>query len=93
VGHARMWGINLDSSHGSNTHWVCWFRDRDDKYYFDSYGLTPPMELVKYLQSPIYYNTDQVQPDGHIICGHLCLYVLQRLTMGDGFEERLNNLI
>jgi hypothetical protein len=49
-----MRGLNLDSSNGQGTHWVCWYRDGDNKYYFDSYGLDPPIELVKYLQTPFH---------------------------------------
>lgn len=84
--------LNLDSSKGVGTHCVSWFRDNDTKVYFDSYGTTPT-ELVKYVQSPIYYNIDRVQPDVTVICAHLCLYVLKRLSVGDSFEEILNNLI
>ena len=53
--------LNLDDTTGSGTHWVAWYKDGKDKYYFDSYGLQPPNELVKYLRSKIFYNTEQVQ--------------------------------
>ena len=36
--------LNLDSSNGRGTHWVAWFKNKDDKYYFDSYGVQPPNE-------------------------------------------------
>ena len=71
--------LNLDDSNGSGTHWVAWYKDNDKKYYFDSYGLTPPTELINYLQSPIYYNSDRIQPDGTVVCGHACLYFLKKL--------------
>ena len=45
--------LNLDDTTGSGTHWVAWYKDNNDKYYFDSYGLQPPVELVRYLKSPI----------------------------------------
>jgi len=55
--------FNLDDTSGNGTHWVCWYKDSDKKYYFDSYGLIPPSELVQYLRSPILYNTEQIQPN------------------------------
>ena len=62
------------------------------KFYFDSFGVQPPNELIEYLSSPIFYNTEKMQPDGEVICGHLCLYVLYRLSRGEGFQEIINDL-
>ena len=38
--------LNLDSSSGNGTHWVMWFKKGKDKFYFDSYGVQPPSELI-----------------------------------------------
>ena len=46
--------LNLDSSSGEGTHWVMWFKKGMDKFYFDSYGVQPPSELIAYLKSPIF---------------------------------------
>ena len=46
--------LNLDDSSGRGTHWVGWIKRRNDKLYFDSYGLPPPTELLKYLSDPVY---------------------------------------
>ena len=40
--------LNLDSSSGDATHWVMWFKKGKDKFYFDSYGVQPPSELITY---------------------------------------------
>ena len=53
--------LNLDSSSGDGTHWVVWFKKDKDKFYFDSYGVQPPSELITYLKSPIFYNSERVQ--------------------------------
>ena len=66
-------------SGGAGTHWVAWYKNGKTKIYFDSYGVQPPLEVIKYLESPIHYNTDQLQPAGEVFCGHLCLYVLKEL--------------
>jgi hypothetical protein len=84
--------INLDDSRGIGTHWCCWFKSGREKYYFDSYGLQPPNEIVQYLKTGILYSTDRIQPDGTLICGHLCVYVLNRLSRGDDMNIIINTL-
>ena len=49
--------LNLDSSSGDGIHWVIWFMKGKDKFYFDSYEVQPPSELIAYLKSPIFYNS------------------------------------
>lgn len=69
--------LNLDSSNNEGTHWNCWIKDGDNKYYFDSFGAPPPLEIVKYLKSPILYNTYQIQQFNETNCGEWCIYVLK----------------
>ena len=73
--------LNLDSSSGEGTHWVMWFKKGKDKFYFDSYQVQPPSELIAYLKSPIFYNSERVQQNGEVFCGHLCLLVLKQLSL------------
>ena len=54
--------LNLDNSRGDGTHWTAWFKNSDNKIYFDSYGLDPPEELIDYLKRSIYCSTDCIQP-------------------------------
>ena len=82
--------VNFDKSGGPRTHWVAWYKNGKTKIYFDSYSVQPPTEVIQYLKSPIHYNTDQVQPVGQVFCGHLCLYVLKELSMGNKFQNILN---
>jgi len=84
--------LNLCDSQGSGTHWTAWIKNGNEKLYFDSYGLAPPVELVEYLMDPVYYNSERIQPDGAVICGHLCLYVLKKLSDGCNFQDVINNL-
>ena len=59
--------INLqDYFPGSGTHWVCVYNEeKSDKVeYFDSFGLVPPNEVVKYMKTTnknIIYNDAQIQ--------------------------------
>ena len=61
-------------------------------FYFDSYGIQPPLELCQYLQSSIFYNTEKILPKEEVFCGHLCLYVLKQLSLGRHLQEIVNNL-
>ena len=39
--------LNLNTSSQPGSHWVCWFKRGNKKYYFDSFGVTAPRELVE----------------------------------------------
>ena len=80
--------VNLADSLSDGTHWVCYF----NHYYFDSYGLPPPLEIVEYLGDNLEYNIYQIQKSGQI-CGHLCLYFLNRITKGMEFNEIIFSLL
>ena len=84
--------LNLDDRDGNGTHWVAWHKKDGDKYYFDSYVVQPPWEMLQYLQKPISYNTEKIQPNGEVICGQLCLYVLKELSRGGNFQQIVNDL-
>ena len=87
--------LNLDSSFGPGTHWTAWYKSGSrscEKLYVDSYGLRPPDELVEYLQRPVFYNSERVQPEGQVFCGHLCLYVFKKFSNGCNFQEIVNAL-
>ena len=58
--------LNLDSSSGDGTHWVMWFKKGKAKFYFDSYGVQPPSELIAYLKSPTFCNSERVQQNGEV---------------------------
>ena len=86
--------LNLDGVSGRGTHWVCWYKNKPEgeNFYFDSFGVQPPNELIEYFSSPILYNTEKIQPDGEVVCGHLCLFVLCRLSRGERFQKIINEL-
>jgi hypothetical protein len=91
--------LGSKTSRENNMHWCAWWKDGETKYYFDSFGLTPTIEIVKYLKtkkvfkseadlkSPIIYSTFQIQQFNEENCGQWCLYVLNRLNKGDEYED------
>ena len=85
--------LNLDSSSGDETQWVMWFKKGKDKFYFDSYEVRPPCELIAYLKSPIYYNSERVQQNGEVFCGHLCHFALKQLALENNLQAEINYLI
>ena len=40
--------LNMDESSGNGTHWTCLFVTKNCSYYFDSFGLPPPKEVISY---------------------------------------------
>ena len=42
--------LNLASSPCDVTHWVMWFKKGKDKFYFVSFGVQSPSELIAYLK-------------------------------------------
>lgn len=84
--------VNLDSIKNEGTHWVCYWIDQDNKYYFDSFGLYPPDEIKSYLGKNILTSTYQVQEFSTNYCGYLCLHVLSCLSNNLKFENIILNL-
>ena len=84
--------VNLqDYFAGSGTHWVCVYNS-DNVEYFDSFGLVPPNEVVKYMRTAnknIVYNDAQLQNINSILCGYYCLYYIMQRNNGRAANEVL----
>lgn len=87
---------NLDPHYKGGSHWVANYIDipRHKVYYFDSYGMDPPMQVRKFMQwltiqdpaMQIAFNGRRFQfRDSE--CGMYCMYFLIRMLMGDGFRS------
>ena len=81
--------VNTGDSSTDGFHWVCWYKNGDKKYSFDSYVQPALVELVDYLKSPVFYNSERVQLGNTSYCGHLCLYVLKNCRKGMTFKALL----
>ena len=44
-------------------------------------------------ESPIFYNSERVQQNGEVFCGHLCLFTLKQLSLGNDLQAVINYLI
>ena len=85
--------VNLKSSKFNGSHWTCWWKEGNNKYYFDSYGIRPSNEIVKYLHSPINYSSFQIQQFSESNCGEWCLFVLDRLNKGYNYKDVILKII
>ena len=84
--------VNLDSSNNNGTHWVCYHKNKAKCYYFDSFGLDPPIELKNYLKVDIELSTFQIQKLNTHQCGYYCLLVLKLLDKYD-FKDIIIGLV
>ena len=93
--------LNLNTHEQKGSHWVAWYKDGKERYYFDSFGEPPPIELMQYLKSNrelefdlpvIRRNAVTVQHDISNECGSLCLFVLKHLSNGIPFSKILEAL-
>ena len=85
--------LNLDSSSGDGTHWVMWFKKGKENFYFDSYRVQPPSELIDYLKLPIFKIANESNKTVRCFCGHLCLFVLTQLSLRNNLQTVINYLI
>jgi len=85
--------LGSKTSREDSMHWTCWWKNGKQKYYFDSFGLLPTKEIIRYLKSPIVYSTFQIQQFNESNCGEWCIHVLNRLNNGDKYIDIILDLI
>ena len=97
----NLLNMNFNTHDQQGSHWVCWFKSDNDRYYFDSFGEPPPIELLTYLKSYEELNNNSpvirqsavtVQRYESNECGSLCLFVLKMLSEKVKFSEILTFL-
>ena len=93
--------LNLETTQENGSHWVAWYKDDKECYYFDSFAEPPPLEILQYLKTPqelildipvIKRNAVTVQHDTSNECGSLCVYVLKHLSNGRSYSSILETL-
>ncbi len=73
--------FNLDSECNEGTHWVCALKKQNIVLYYDSFGLQPPLEIIKYFSAhnaEIFYNHKPDQKMTQTNCGYRCLKFLHK---------------
>ena len=93
--------INLESSTAGNggTHWTCLLHQKEGWFFFDSYGVQPSEEIIKYVgqfsEEPFAYNSFQIQHYNSTFCGWFCLGLIafvkhSPLSFYDSINEFIN---
>lgn len=84
--------INLDNHNGPGTHWVGFIKNNNIIYYFDSFGLIPPINIVKINNKMIYYNTYNIQDINEKSCGYYVLFFLYFMNKYNNNYKKMLNL-
>lgn len=70
--------VNLDNITGPGTHWAVFFCHNNYVVYFDSFGLSPPMDIIQFCnKKQIIYSTDHIQDIKSDACGYYCIAFIQ----------------
>ncbi len=85
--------VNLESSNENGSHWCCWWKNNNNKIYFDSFGILPPKEMVRYLGEKILFSRYQIQQFNDSNCGEWCVYVLKELNNGEDFIDIILKIV
>jgi len=68
--------VNMQSFNvGNGTHWICFNNNEGNIFYFDSYGIEPPLEILKHAKS-CYYNVKKIQDYNSEACGWFCVALI-----------------
>jgi hypothetical protein len=86
--------INFQPSNCYGSHWVCYINKPylRNILYFDSFGISPPEKIKKYLSSSgknIAWNSTQLQMSSSVLCGHYCIYMIINVNRGKDFYDIL----
>src|SRR5208283_3268792 len=85
--------VNLQSSAEQGSHWVSYYKQNNDKYYFCSYGSPIPIGIRNYLGSPIKCHNYQIQSFNSVECGELCILFLYLMSKGLAYEDIILSML
>lgn len=81
--------IELKARNG--THWIAVCRIGDQRYYFDSFGVTPDDSIAKWCGKPLKWNDKQIQHISSDNCGAWSLMFLDRMADEETFEDIIDD--
>ena len=82
---------NYQMSNEGGSHHVVMFKDKNESFYFDSYGIQPLKEAEDFLEDGV-YSSFKIQPENTFMCGQLSLFVLYKLKNGYSFYDTILEL-
>lgn len=83
--------INLNNSNQSGSHWTALFVRDSHCCYFDSFGIGPPLEVLKFCKGKfLIINKDQIQNLNHESCGYYAIAFLHYMSRAKGDNLKTN---
>ena len=79
--------INLQNHDENGSHWTAFIKDKNDIYYYDSFGVVPPQNLYDIFiidSTALYYNTSDDQNFDSTSCGWWSISFLYYMTNTKG---------
>jgi hypothetical protein len=86
--------INLDDRGNNGTHWTVLIVEKNQAYYFDSYGCPPPEQIIEFCKRPkthLYYNTRVIQDIESELCGFFCIAFLKYVNNSQDLLKSSND--
>jgi len=69
--------VNYQDTDETGTHWVAYAIKGKEFLYFDSFGMPPPKEIIKFANNiRISMNDGQLQDINSVLCGWYCVHFL-----------------
>jgi hypothetical protein len=84
--------VNLDNHNGPGTHWTAFIKKDNIIYYFDSFGLPPPINILKINNKMIYYNIYNIQDIEEKSCGYYCLFFIYYMNKYNNNYKKMLDL-
>ena len=81
--------INLDEYADVDTHWIALFCNRNEMFYFDSFGVEHVSEEIKEFigNKNIKANIFRVQPNNSVMCGYFCTGLIDFMIAGKNLTD------
>ena len=79
--------INLQNHDENGSHWTCFIKDKNNIYYYDSFGVVMPQnqyDIFRNESENIYYNTSDDQCIDSTSCGWWCIAFLYFMNTTKG---------
>jgi hypothetical protein len=94
--------INLENSNQSGSHWTCFIKDKNNVYYYDSFGVVPPQiihDISLKNNLNLFYIDKHDQNIDSTSCGWWCIAFLfymnttkaPMLDIMKKFDKKFNN--
>ena len=86
--------VNLDDKGGPGTHWVVVYNLGKNCIYFDSFGVSPPEEVLDKMRETgkqLVMNSYRIQDLASINCGFYCIYIIDQLLLGRQYIDVLTD--